>query len=260
MELPDFMFSPLTFAWVVTLLVTTLWRRIPRWCRWTGVALVVLAWLAMAPVGANLLVLGIESRVPSITACEKPLPATIVVLSGGTDRRPRSADDFSALSASSLHRLFAGIKLWQRTPGARLVIAGGSWGVPESVLLANLAERMGVPRGAIETEQRSHTTWENALNVATLSPAVPRRIWLVSSALHLPRAVGAFRAWGFEPCAWPSESLYVPFSVSVGYFMPQRSSLAKVDLAIHELLGGLAYRVLEWKKEARHTGEHAGSG
>jgi uncharacterized SAM-binding protein YcdF (DUF218 family) len=151
------------------------------------------------------------------------------------------------MDISSLRRLFAAVALWQRIPNARLVIAGGGYHVPESVLLANLAESLGVPSSSIETEKQSHTTWENAMDVADLKPAVPKRIWLVSSAIHLPRAFAAFRARGFEPCIWPSESDYVSLHWRIGYFVPQSSALAKADSAIHELIGGAVYAGLEWK-------------
>lgn len=246
--MPDYAISPLTYALLLAVLLVLSWRRLPRIARIVGVLAEVVILLAMAPVGANLLVQSVESRVPPSQSCVAPRPTTIVVLSGGIDRRPRSPQDFTALSESSLHRLLAAVALWRQTPGARLVIAGGGWHVPEADLLAGMAEQMGVPAAAIEIEGRSHSTWENARNVARLSPAVPRRIWLVSSALHLPRALGAFRAWGFAPCAWPSGSLHVPFGLNLGYFIPQSSSLAKADLAIHELVGGAVYAGLEWKR------------
>lgn len=245
--MPDYAFSPLTYALLLALVLMLSWRRLPRAIRTTGIALEVVLLIAMAPLGANLLVWSVESRAPSPQSCPLPTPSTVVVLSGGTSRPPRSAEDVSALDTSSLHRLFAGVALWRNTPNASLVIAGGGRRVPESVLLAGLAERMGVPRDAIEIEQHSHTTWENALYVAHLYPVVPKRIWLVTSSLHMPRALGAFRAFGFQPCAWPSESLYEAFSPRVGYFLPQSSSLAKADRAFHELIGGIVYSALEWK-------------
>jgi uncharacterized SAM-binding protein YcdF (DUF218 family) len=259
--MPNYAFSPLTYALLLALVLGLSWRRLPRAARIVGLVLEAVLLLSMAPLGANLLIWSVESRAPSPQACSLPTPTTVLVLSGGTHRVPRSPDDFPALDATSLHRLFAGIVLWRNTPGAHLVIAGGGRRVPESVLLAGLAERMGVPRDAIRTEEHSHTTWENALYASRLSPAVSRRVWLVTSSLHMPRALGAFRAFGFQPCAWPSESLYQGFSPSLGYFMPQSSSLAKADLAIHELIGGIVYRALEWKhrREAgkRPDGEKA---
>ncbi|MES2403277.1 MAG: YdcF family protein [Pseudomonadota bacterium] len=247
MRTPDFVLSPLSWALLMAVVLALAWRRLPRALRWAGLAIEVLLVFSMTPLGANALVRMIESRVPPPTACKAPLPTTIVVLSGGTEYLPHAAEDFAALSRPSLQRLLAGLELWRRTPGARLVIAGGGRRIPEAVIMAALAERLGVPDSAIETETKSHTTWENARNVAALSPVVPKRIWLVSSALHLPRALGAFRAWGFEPCAWPSGSMYVPLGVDPGYFVPQSSSLAKAELATHELLGSVVYAGLEWK-------------
>lgn len=259
MRLPDYLFSPLTWVLLLTLLLVLTWRKLPRAVRYAGVALEVLLLLSIAPIGANALVLMVESRVSPPQTCTVPTPTTIVLLDGGTDRRPRAADDYAALDISSLRRLWTAVALWQRTPGARLVISGGGSGVPHSILLRGLAEQLGVPASSIEIEDRSRTTWENALYTSGLRPRIDKRIWLVSSALHLPRAMGAFRAWGFEPCAWPSESLYMPFSASLGYFMPQSSSLDKADRAIHELVGELVYQGLEWKKQRQEAGESGGS-
>lgn len=253
MRLPDYALSPLTYALLLILFLVLTWRRLPCALRVIGIVVEIALLLLVAPAGANLLVLGVESQVPPPQACAVPTPSTVVVLSSGTLRWPRSPDDFAALTPTSLYRLFAGIALWQRTPDSRLVIAGGGRGVPESVLLANLAVRMGVPRSAMTIDDKSHTTWENALYVSKLSPALPKRIWLVSSALHLPRALGAFRAWGFEPCAWSSESLYQSPRLSLGYFMPQSSSLDKADKAIHELVGEVVYAALEWKRHREAT-------
>lgn len=259
MRVPDFVLSPLPWAIFVAVILVLARRRMPRALCWTGIAIEVLLVLSMTPLGANAMVGLIQSRVPLPATCKIPTPPTIVVLSGGVEHPPHAADDFAALNRSSLVRLFAALELWQRVPDGRLVMAGGGQHMPEAVVMANLAERMGVPGSAIEVEGKSHTTWENARNVAALSPAVPKRIWLVSSALHLPRALGAFRAWGFEPCAWPSESMYAPFGMDPGYFVPQSSSLAKAELAIHELVGGAIYAGLEWKlrRNERRAGKES---
>lgn len=247
MKLPEYLLSPLPYAVILAIGLAWGWQRLPKALRRIGMALEVLLVVAMMPLGANALVWSVESRTPSAAACREPTPRTIVLLSGGVNRNPRSASDYAALTRSSLQRLFAAVALWRRTPNARLVIAGGGHRTPDSILLAGLAERLGVPASALETERRSRTTWENAMYVAELEPKLPQRIWLVSSALHLPRALGAFRAWGFEPCAWPSGSMHVPFGLNPGYFIPQSSSLAKADLAIHEWVGEMVYAGLEWK-------------
>jgi uncharacterized SAM-binding protein YcdF (DUF218 family) len=237
--------SPLSWSVGLALLLALLWQWLPRGLCLLGLAIETALVVAMTPLGANGVVRIIESRVPPVQSCKAPRPDVIVVLTGGMSRPAQSPDDFGAANLQSLHRLFAGVALWRQTPGARLVISGGSGrGVAESVVLATLAKRLGVPAQAIRFEARSHNTWQNAQNVATLSPPVPRRIWLVSSALHLPRALYAFRVAGFEPCAWPSESFYIPPGGSFFYYVPQSSSLAKMEEALHELFGGWDY---EWR-------------
>ncbi len=234
------MFSPLSWAIVLLLILLLTWRRLPRALRFCGVGLEVCLLLLMAPVGANALVRVIEARVPE-HACTNPRPEAVVVLSGGLDREPASNTDFGALNGESMHRLLTAVELWRRTPGALLVIAGGGpYRIPESALLAQLAQQLGVPFATIRTEQQSRSTWQNAHNLALQSPSLPKRIWLVTSSLHLPRALGAFRAFGFQPCAWSSGSQYVAFD-GPGYFLPQSSSLDKAESAIHEWLGGLEY-------------------
>lgn len=250
--MPDFILSPLIWALLLALLLGVLWRRLPRWLALVLLVLEFALVFLMTPAGANLLVRSMESQVPPASTCSRPAPTAIVLLSGGVEGRVHRTDDYSALTRTSLQRLFAAVALWQAHPDATLVISGGSphGSVAESEVLASLARRMGVPAGNLRVETRSQTTWENAANLAQVQPGLPRRIWLVSSALHLPRASLAFRAFGFEPCPWSSNSVYMPFSASLGYFMPQNSSLVKTDRVIHEWLGGWVYA---WRARHMHT-------
>ena len=243
------LFSPLSWSVGLALLLALAWQWLPRGFCLLGLAIETALVMAMTPLGANGLVRIVESRVPPLQTCKAPTPGTIVVLTGGLSRRARSPDDFAAANVQSLHRLFAAVELWRRLPDAHLVISGGGVNrIAESAVLAALAERLGVPAAAIRTETHSLSTWQSARDVAALSPAVPRRIWLVSSALHLPRALLAFRTAGFQACAWPSESRYLAPNGSFFYYVPQSSSLLKMEEAVHELVGGWDY---DWR--ARHT-------
>jgi uncharacterized SAM-binding protein YcdF (DUF218 family) len=243
--------SPLSWSVGVALLLALLWRWLPRALCLFGLAIETALVIAMTPLGANGVVRIIEARVPPARSCTAPLPDTIVVLGAGYSRPPQSPRDFTAANLNSLHRLFAAVELWRRTPRAQLVISGGgSHGIAESTLLASLAAQLGVPPSAIRTETHSHSTWQNARDVAALSPAIPKRIWLVSSALHLPRALAAFRAAGFQPCAWPAESFYIPPDGGFLYYVPQSSSLEKMEEALHELVGGWEY---SWKARRRKS-------
>jgi uncharacterized SAM-binding protein YcdF (DUF218 family) len=247
MKFSDYAACPLPYAVLVMVLLAVCWRRLPRGARITGVAAEVLLVLLTTPLGAGVLVAMVQSRVQHAHTCPAPVPAVIVVLSGGASRSPEAPDDYAALHLATLRRVFAGVALWRKTPGARLVMSGGgSWHIPEAVPMANLAEHMGVPASAIGIEGRSYNTWENARDVAALSPAVPKRVWLVTSALHLPRALGAFRAWGFRPCAWPSGSMNTRLHFEPGDFVPQGPAVSTATFALHELFGGVEYALLEW--------------
>jgi len=234
------LFSQLTWSLLLALILALSWR-LTRF--WRGALFLVecLLIVAMTPLGANALVWTIESRVPTADSCTAT-PSPIVVLAAGFDREPTDAHDIAALEADSIRRAIAGAALWRGTPAATLVLAGGGpYAVSESAVLQELMQRLGVPAASIRSESGSHTTWENAEQLRALQPALPAQIRLVSSAVHLPRALVAFRAAGFQPCAVVSDRRYLPPG-GLGYYLPQSSALRKAEFAIHELVGEAVYR------------------
>jgi uncharacterized SAM-binding protein YcdF (DUF218 family) len=171
----------------------------------------------------------------------------IVVLSGGMRRDAKDAGDFGVLNIASLQRTLTGAELARRIPGAELVLAGGArigsgTDIAQGVVMANVAQQLGVPAAAIRTETTSTTTWENATNVRALQPALPSRIWLVTSALHMPRALIAFRAAGFEPCAYPGDVRTGRFE-GPAELVPSAGAIADTNAVLHEWVGEIAYRL-----------------
>jgi len=234
------LFSPLGSGLLLALLAAAAWRRLPRAARAAFVVVELALFALLCPFGANLLVALVESRV--VADCAPPPPQAIVVLSAGFDRPPAGPGDIAALSAASLRRALAGVDLWQHTPQATLVFSGGGpFPIAEAGVLQRYAERLGVPPERIRREESSQTTWENAERLRAAVPPLPNRIWLVSSALHLPRAQVAFRAAGFATCASVTDRRYLAPG-GLGYFLPQSSALSKSEAAIHELVGGAWYR------------------
>lgn len=241
----DLLLSPLSWL-LLGGLAAFLLRR--RGARVAGVAIALCSTVLMTPLGANVLVRLVESRVP-VGPCNAPPDAPIVVLGAGVDHQPRDGKDIGVLSSASLRRLVAGVQLWHQHPQARFFVLGASpFEVPESDLYADLAERLGVPAASITRESTSTTTWENAQHLAALLP--PRPIRLVTSALHAPRAALAFRAAGFQPCLATSGSDYLGPG-EAGYFVPRTSALRKADAAIHEIVGDIVYR---WRARGAMSG------
>lgn len=233
--------SPLGLGLLSAVVLAVAWARLPRGLRWLGLGVAAACGVLLTPFGANALLGTLEQRVPAPAACTTP-PHTIVVLAGGFDAEPDGDGDSEALTGASLRRLLAGVALWRRTPGAALVLSGGGpYSIRETDVLGPLAEQLGVPAAAIRRERDSRTTWENAEYLKAFEPPLPAAVWLVTSAAHLPRALVAFRAFGFEPCAYASDREYVAPD-GLGYYLPQSSALRKSELAIHELIGELIYR------------------
>jgi uncharacterized SAM-binding protein YcdF (DUF218 family) len=248
MSFPVWGTSPLLYAVVLLALIVAGWHWLPTSVRCAGIAIEVLLVASMTPLGATLLARAVAMRTPMARVCPGPRPGAIVVLGAGFQYAPNSPDDYGALHEEGLQRVFAAAALWKKLPDARLVVAGGAgWGIREAEPMANLAMQLGVPPKAVAIEDRSRNTWQNARNVAALSPPVPRRIWLVTSAVHMPRALEAFRAWGFEPCAWPSDLPEIRIHVWPGAFIPQGNGVYTASIALHELLGGVEYKFLAWR-------------
>jgi len=116
------------------------------------------------------------------------------------------------------------VKLAQRFPRARLLLITGG----QIERARTYAMKQGIPDTQLMIEARSRSTYENARFSSTLLHPHPCQHWvLVTSAWHMPRAVGTFRKAGFKVLPSP-----------VFHTIPQRDTLG---IAIHEWLGLLAY-------------------
>ncbi len=103
---------------------------------------------------------------------------------------------------------------------------------------------MGVPAERITIEDKSRNTDENArFTAAMVHPEPPQRWIIVTSAFHMPRAMGVFEKAGFQPIAYPV-SFYTlgrwPDDLRLSYW-PGRN-LRIFELALHEWIGLAAYR------------------
>jgi uncharacterized SAM-binding protein YcdF (DUF218 family) len=91
------------------------------------------------------------------------------------------------------------------------------------------------------TETGSRDTRGNAQgSAAILGPAGIERVFLVTHAWHMPRALGAFRSAGLEPVAAPTGFRGRP-QVELRTFWPSAKGLHESAWAWHEALGGLWY-------------------
>ena len=165
----------------------------------------------------------------------------IVVLGGGV--LPEAPEYGAAqLNGATLSRLRYGAWLHRKT-GVPLAVAGGvGWNantsnpVPEGTIARRIAkEDFGVEARWIEDESRD--TAENAQRMAEiLLPQGVRRIALVTEAYHMQRAVGHFRARGFQVTPAPTELPGVREATIIEW-LPSVHGLATSRAAIREWIG-----------------------
>lgn len=224
------------------------WRRVRR----AGRALLALGVaglgiVAVLPVG-DLLLAPLEDRFPV-----PRLPAEIdglVVLGGAVDLARASARGRPEISGAG-ERLTAMVTLMRRYPGARAVFTGGfRFAAEDDRREADVARQLladlGVDRGRVIFERAARNTRQNAVLARALVDPKPGETWLlVTSAAHMPRAVGAFRKLGWPVLAYPVDYRGPPPWRPLLH-LDLAGELVKVNLAVHEWLGLAVYRVAGW--------------
>jgi uncharacterized SAM-binding protein YcdF (DUF218 family) len=207
------------------------------------VSTVLLAIAGFSPLG-NVLLLALTERFPQWQSANAP--DGIIVLGGAIDSEASVARNSVELDASA-ERILTMLRLARRFPQAKIVFSGGSGNlfmgsVSEAPIAAQLLQEFGISRDRILLEEVSRTTAENATMLrAMLVPKAGERWLLVTSAFHMPRAIGAFRKAGFEVEAYPVDWRTRGWVDAAVPFDRLSSGLARTDVALHEWGGLVIY-------------------
>lgn len=246
-----FLVTPSNVILLLLALGVLAWRwRAARALGALGLALLLAC--GLGPVG-NALIAPLENRFAKPEEAMPP-PAVVIVLGGGVDDRVSDAR-FAVEINESGDRVLAAIALARRFPDAAILYSGGSAGlVSEATPEAELARRAladaGVAPERVLVETQSRDTAENAaLTRALLASRPPANggatgaPWLVTSAFHMPRSVGVFRAAGSEVVPYPVDHRTAGFGDLLRPFSTVGEGLRRTDVAAKEWLGLLAYRL-----------------
>ncbi len=151
----------------------------------------------------------LEAQYPAITEAGlqelkgKPFKFIVVLGSGHVSDIRLSA--VSQLGGSSLYRLIEGVRLLQLKPDAKLILSGGIAYDPvaNGEVVGRVAESIGVPKERIIVENRPSDTIQEA---EMLFPLLGQEAFvLVTSAMHMPRAMQIFQDHGMHPFAAPTD-------------------------------------------------------
>lgn len=207
-----------------------------------------LFYLLSLPAIPAVLEVWLESRYPvrQVTEADSSPDNVIIVLTAGWLRYTRDGYE-QKLGEAGWERTVAAVALRKRI-GGRILFSGAP--TPDGKgsaagTMAEFAKLLGVPADALLVEPAALNTHENLLfSKRLLGPGV-HRVWLLTSAFHLPRAVAAAQGEGMEVIPFPCD-----FRADEGLdwtaFLPGNAARPALERSLHELVGMAAYRWRGW--------------
>ena len=219
------------------------------WLVWPRMLLALaLAAAAVLPVG-EIVLRPLEERFPRPAVLPERV-AGVVVLGGSVDPELAAARD-EASTNERAERLHALLRLARLYPEARLVFTGGSAllagaTASEADVARRYVAEAGLDPARVLFETRSRNTRENALYSKELARPQPGETWLlVTSAAHMPRSVGIFRAIGWPVTAWPVDYQTIG-RLELSLYLNASDRLLDLDIGAHEWLGLVYSRLRGW--------------
>jgi len=241
-------------AWVLlkplhSLLLLLVGWRLSRWLGWRRPAQFFLA--VLIGYGAAILatplpefaVRSLENRFPQPQVSAEAL-AGIIVLGGATDDGVVAEDRRQPGLNGAAERLTTAIALHRALPELPMIVSGFSarlrpQGWNEAEITRLFFEQQGLDMSGVRFEAQSRNTAENAERTAEMVGAAERPWLLITSAVHMPRAVASFRAGGLPVLAYPVD--YLTSSGALTWPRGISSSLDLAGTALREWLGLLVY-------------------
>lgn len=254
--LPNFIYP----VGLIAILLVAAWllRRSPRWQRiCVGSALIILLFAGNTWV-PSILTRYLEWQY--LAPDTYPQSEVIVVL-GGTTQSALYPRQIVEIGASGGRLLYAA-HLYHAGVAPKLLLTGGyiDWmdeRNPPAKDMAEILQMLGVPETALWYETESRNTYENALfSRQILAENGIQSIVLVTSALHMPRAVALFEKQGFEVIPAPAdytltqndwERLWAPDLITQLFnSLPSVGNLSTTTRALKEYIGILTYSLRGW--------------
>lgn len=223
------------------------------------ISAIFILWLTSTTGFSNLLARSLEYRYPSQE--DYPIADVAVVLGGGTE--PAAAPRNSVEVNGAGDRVLFAAELYRQGKAGKLLLSGGeiAWLNEGSTTpaqdMASLLLSVGIPEEALVLESESKNTYENALYCkAILDEIAVDRVLLVTSAMHMPRAVALFEKQGIEVIPVPvdysiTENETPPnggarMQLKLMDIIPQSGNLSLTTNAMKEYLGFFVYKLQGW--------------
>jgi uncharacterized SAM-binding protein YcdF (DUF218 family) len=237
--------SNLLVSLILLGLILALFRRL----RAFGIGMSLVFTLATIALGllpiASYILLPLEERFPAFRDDGGPVDG--IILLGGSVEAADSASRGSLVANESAERVLDTIQLAHRYPNARILISGGGGtvfgdGAAEAPVIAAYFKSIGIDPARLLVEDRSRTTSENAVFSRELAKPREGEHWLlVTSAWHMPRAVGVFEKAGFPVVPYPVDFRTAGGTGTHRPFAFISDGLRRLDIATKEWAGLIGY-------------------
>jgi len=219
-----------------------------RWALvWVGA---IGLFLASLPGVSKTLLRSLERVTPELSVQEVPEADAILVLSGmlGPDR----PDGCKLNWGEAYDRFEAGLRLWQSGKAPILVLTDPALvqtgeHETEGKQLKNEALKLGLAENRLLLiGPIGNTAQEAELFDRIAQERGWRRVFLVTSAWHMPRALERFRRTGLQILPFPVDyRTGVSEPISMLDFFPSATALAGTETFIREWIGRIYYRGLD---------------
>jgi len=245
----DLLLAPLTWALLFMLASLVLWRR-ARWAAvFLGAAMATLLAFSSGTV-ADRLIHHAEAKARSTYRADVTYDA-VIVLGGLVDGAASRATGTAQLT-DPVERITRAYELLQAGQAKNALLSGGFINArpedrSEAEWLAMKLREWGIAPDRIAVEGQSLNTHENAVHSALVAREKGwTKLLLVTSAAHMPRALGCFHRAGLFPDALPVD--FRSGDEREAGWQPRASALAKSTEAIREMAGRVVYRVLGYSE------------
>ncbi|VFB10249.1 integral membrane protein [Aeromonas salmonicida] len=200
-------------------------------------SLVIVALMGMRPVSYEL-ARGLEQTFPPFEIRQHPDIEAIVVLGNGHVSDP-AIPERAWQNNIALARTLEGVRLAQAYPQATLVFSGYVSGDPLSnaEVNARMAASLGIERSRMTLFENNKDTHDEAVSISRYLKG--KRVALVSSATHLPRAMALYQGQGLDAVPAPTDYTAKQSQVAqpLYSYLPKGRYLMYSEAAIHEWIG-----------------------
>lgn len=209
-----------------------------------GVSLSVAAFsgymiFASGPV-AFLLLGHLEYQISPSGKSEREGARVVVVLAAHAE--PDSGIPLSSrVNGAAAFRLLEALSLFRSATESIMVIVSGGGAVP--AIMREMLVSAGIPGHHIMVDAESLSTFESAKHLTSILGESP--FLLVTSAGHMPRAMGVFLKAGTHPHAVPTHYMTKRNWLAIQY-LPSPTHLGYSDLAVSEYAALLWYWLNGW--------------